>query len=211
MMRWLLIVGALWLFGCSSAYYGTMEQFGVYKRDILVSRVEKARDSQKDAQKSFDSALAQFASVVRYDGGALEAQYERLNNAYQRSEKAAADVDGRIKDIERVAKDLFKEWQQELDQYSAANLRADSERQLRATQREYTRLLQAMKNVQAKIPPVLRVFHDHVLYLKHNLNARAIAALDNEYRTVARDVSRLMADMETAIAEADAFIARMAN
>lgn len=40
---------ALALFSCSTAYYETMEQFGVHKRDILVERVEEARDSQEAA------------------------------------------------------------------------------------------------------------------------------------------------------------------
>lgn len=41
---------ALCLGGCSSAYYKTMENFGVEKRDILVDRVEEARDAQDDAR-----------------------------------------------------------------------------------------------------------------------------------------------------------------
>ena len=42
----LFIVG-----GCSSTYYGAMEKVGIHKRDILVDRVEDARDSQEDAQE----------------------------------------------------------------------------------------------------------------------------------------------------------------
>ncbi len=37
---------------------------GVHKRDILVDRVEGARDAQSEAQQEFKDALEQFASVV---------------------------------------------------------------------------------------------------------------------------------------------------
>ena len=50
----------LLLGGCSSAYYGAMEKVGVHKRDIMVDRVEDARDSQAAAQEQFKSALEQF-------------------------------------------------------------------------------------------------------------------------------------------------------
>lgn len=45
-----------------------------------------------------------------------------------------------------------------------------------------------------------------MLFLKHNLNARAIASLDATTRDLEFDVSRLIADMETSIRESDAFI-----
>lgn len=72
MKKHLLILSCTALLAaCSTAYYGAMEKFGVYKRDILVNRVEDARKSQNDAKEQFDSALAQFRSIVRFDGGNL--------------------------------------------------------------------------------------------------------------------------------------------
>jgi nitrogen fixation-related uncharacterized protein len=43
----ILIAVFLGLFfgGCSKAYYGAMEKVGIHKRDILVDRVEGARDA----------------------------------------------------------------------------------------------------------------------------------------------------------------------
>ena len=42
-----IITSLLFLMGCSSAYYGTMEKLGYHKRDLMVSRVEAARDAQQ--------------------------------------------------------------------------------------------------------------------------------------------------------------------
>ena len=65
-------VAALTLTGCQSAYYAAWEKVGVEKRDILVDRVDNAKDSQEDAQEQFSSALEAFSAAVEFDGGELE-------------------------------------------------------------------------------------------------------------------------------------------
>lgn len=197
------------LSACSTAYYNSMEKFGVYKRDILVDRVEDARDAQEDTKEQFNSALEQFGSVVNYDGGSLEKIYKRLQSEYDDSVAAAEDLNERIDDIEKVAEDLFEEWQAELNDYSNAQMRRDSAEQLRQTRHECNQLIRAMRRAEDKIPPVLAVFQDQVLYLKHNLNARAISALQDEYISIKTDVAALVAEMERSIDEANVFIEAM--
>jgi hypothetical protein len=194
------------LTACQSAYYSAMESAGFAKRDILVGRVEDARDSQADAQAQFASALEQFSVLIDFDGGELQAVYEDLDDEYEASERAAAEVTDRIDAIERVADDLFDEWRDELTQYSNVNLRRDSERKLKDTERRYQQLITSMKRAEKRMTPVLDGLRDNVLYLKHNLNASAIGALQGELGTIEADVSRLIAEMNTAIAESDAFI-----
>lgn len=212
MRKWsfgLSVCALLFLAGCSSAYYGTLEQFGVHKRDILVDRVEDARDSQTKAKEQFNSALEEFSALVNYDGGNLQATYEKLDAEYNRSVAAADDVNNRISAIKRVSKDLFSEWESELDRYSNQNLRKQSEKKLKATQREYKKLITAMDEAKSKIPPVLEVFEDQVLFLKHNLNAQAVAALKAEYQSMQSNVGDLLAEMEQSISEANAFIRQL--
>jgi hypothetical protein len=48
--------------------------------------------------------------------------------------------------------------------------------------------------------------NDQVLYLKHNLNARAIQSMRQEVVKIDKDVDVLLAAMRTSIAEAEAFI-----
>jgi len=56
---------------------------------------------------------------------------------------------------------------------------------------------------------VLTTFRDYVLYLKHNLNAQAIASLEGELGGIESDVSSLIRDMEASISEARSFIQSM--
>lgn len=195
--------------GCSSAYYGAMEQVGIHKRDILVDRIESAQSAQQEGQEQFRDALEQFRSVVNFDGGELQQIYDRLNREFEDSETAAETIRSRIRAVETVAEDLFDEWEDELALYSNQSLRRDSEQQLGATRQRYSRLIQAMHRAENTLDPVLDNLRDNVLYLKHNLNARAIASLRGELDTINTDVDRLIQAMEAAIAESDRFIAEM--
>ena len=136
MIRALLLVLMLGLgiSGCSGTYYNAMEKAGYHKRDILVSRVEKARDSQEEAQEQFTSALAQFGSVVKIDDSNLKSAYEKLNAEYEDSEEAAEDVSDRIDNVESVSKALFREWEEELELFQNKSLRATSQKKFKATQ-----------------------------------------------------------------------------
>jgi len=197
------------LAGCQSAYYSAMEKAGIHKRDILVDRVEDARDSQQAAKEQFQDALERYRSVVEVKGGDLEKRYDALNREYQACLSSARDVRTRIEAVEDVAEALFQEWEAELKQYSNAGLKAASAKELSRTRAEYKTLIQRMKAAEQRIEPVLSVLHDQVLFLKHNLNARAISALHSEYRSLQSNVDQLLADMQRAIDEADTFIRRL--
>ena len=204
--RALLALAVLLLASCQAAYYATMEKLGYPKRDLLVSRVQQARDSQQEAKEQFQSALEHFSAVVHFRGGALEAKYTQLSAELDRSEARAQTVHQRIAAVENVAEALFKEWEAELAQYTNETFRRASARQLAQTRQRYTPLMSTMKRAEAKMEPVLAAFRDHVLFLKHNLNARAIASLRQEGMEVETDITGLIRAMEAAIAEADAFI-----
>lgn len=206
-----LLCFVLLLPGCQTAYYSTMEKFGVHKRDILVDRVEKARDAQEQAKDQFKSALERFSDVLGFKGGKLKEKYDQLNDEFKRSEKMADDVSKRIDSVESVSQALFDEWETELGQYTSQSMRRTSQRNLNETRKQYKKLINAMKNAERRIAPVLNVFRDHVLFLKHNLNAQAIASLQNELVSVTSNVNRLIREMEASIKVANQFIESMSK
>lgn len=209
---WRLLVICLILFGaagCQGVYYNAMEKMGVHKREILVDRVESARDSQEEAKEEFADALEQFRSVVAFHAGELEERYETLRVTLEKVEGRADDVTSRINSVENVAEALFDEWENELDQYSSAELRSRSASKLQETRARYDQLIRAMRRAGASMQPVLQTLRDQVLFLKHNLNAQAIASLQSELDVVQRDVDSLIREMERAIDEANSFINQM--
>jgi hypothetical protein len=199
----------LFLTACSTLYYSGLEKIGIPKRDVLVHRVEKARDTQEETKEQFKSALEQFTAVTNFKGGDLEAVYNKLNKEYEASVAKADEVKDRIAAIEDVSQALFNEWEEEITQYSNAALKSSSQQKLTATRAHYKQLITTMKTAEAKIQPVLTVFKDQVMFLKHNLNAQAIASLKGELGTLQSDVSSLITSMEKSINEANAFISTM--
>ncbi len=199
----LVILG---LTGCSSMYYSTMEKVGIHKRDIMADRVKEARETQDETKQQFVTALEQFKSIVNFKGGDLEKEYNKLNAILKKSEAKAAEVHDRINAVEDVSTALFEEWREEIKQYANPSLRKSSQKKYDATRKKYTELIRAMKKAEARLEPALVPLRDQVLFMKHNLNARAIAGLGNEVVKVQSNVDHLVREMESAIAEADEFI-----
>lgn len=197
--------------GCQSAYYGAMERVGVHKRDIMVDRVKSAQEAQTDAKEQFESALAQFRAIIQIKDQDLATRYDRLNDEYEDSKAAAKAVTERIDAVEDVSEALFDEWEDEIELYSSASLKRQSAAKLSQTRRQYQGLIKAMRSAEARMEPVLRAFQDQVLFLKHNLNARAIDSLQGELGSIETDVAQLIREMERSIAESDAFISSLQN
>jgi hypothetical protein len=200
---------ALTLSGCESVYYSAMEKVGVYKRDILIDRVEETKESQQESQEEFQSALEGLTALIDFKGGELEETYNALNDDYQASLKAANEVSANIDKVEEVAEALFDEWDDELDEYKSASLKRQSSQKLVETQRQFSTLLRSMRSAESKMAPVLSSLNDNVLYLKHNLNAQAVSAIKGEFTNLKRDIQQLMNDMNKSIAESNKFIEQM--
>lgn len=192
-------------------YFRAIESVGRHKRDILVSRVENARDGLEEAKVQFQNALEKFSALTEFDGGELEDVYRQLKLEFDYSKSKAMAVSDRIDAVQDVADALFTEWEEELDQYSNRALRSASRQKLKQTQQLYGQLISAMRRAESKIDPVLRVFQDQVLFLKHNLNAQAIASLQSELVTMTLGVSNLISAMERSIERADLFMRTLNN
>ena len=108
-----------------------------------------------------------------------------------------------------MADDLFKEWEKELSQYKNREMKAESERELQETRRR----TEAPAGLDAPGGAAHRArvaaLRDRVLFLKHNLNAKALGALTKELSAVEGSVDSLVEDLRQSIAEADAFLSEM--
>lgn len=202
----LQLLAILALPGCSSAYLGTLESIGIPKREVMKFRVEKARETQEETKEQFKTALEQFTILTNFQGGELESIYKKLNSEYEACESKVEKINYRISEIEKVSDALFSEWETELEQYSNAKLRSRSEQKLRDTRQQYGQLINSMKKAEGKTEPVLAVLRDNVLYLKHNLNAKAITSLQDDLKDIRTDVAVLIDAMEKSIKESDEFI-----
>ena len=212
---WLLIAVVAWLAlggsGISLPSMDSVTDFSIDRlwkepRDLLVDRVEDARDAQQETIEEFQTAMEKFKAVTGFEGGELEARYEKLNAAYERSAAQAAEIGDKVDKVTLAANALLDEWRSELKDYHDERIRRMAEIKFDQTRAHAERLIASMRAVETRTKPVLALFRDQVLFLKHNLNARAISSLDRERVRIEGDVNVLIADMQAAIDEADRFI-----
>lgn len=191
------------------AQYSALEKVGIHKRDILVDRIEATTETQEDTKKQFQSAYEELASLVKINDGGLEAKYKKMAKAVAKSEDKAEELEDRIASVDEVANALFTEWKAELEEYQSASLRQASAKNLRVTEQRYATLYQKMQASQKRVEPVLKVLQDNTLYLKHNLNARAINGLSSEVSLIEGKVAELIKQMEVSINESNQFVKAM--
>ncbi len=206
LLKSLLALLLLLLTSCSSLYYNAMEKIGKEKRDILVQRIVDGKKDQEAAKKQLKTTLEAFQELTGFEGGNLEKVYKKLNGEFVDSEKRAKDLSDRIASIDQVAKDLFAEWDKEISEMKDRSLRTRSQQMLRETRARHQQYLKRMQQTDRKMQPVLQGFRDQVLFLKHNLNAKAIGSLKGTAAKMDGEVGVLIQDIEGSMREADSFI-----
>jgi hypothetical protein len=205
----LCLLAALGLTGCQTTYYKAMRTLGKEKRDILVSRIKDAKKDQQQASEQIKTTMQSFQELTGFKGGSLEKSYNRLNSEYEKANGQANKLHDRIQSIDQVSQDLFKEWQGEINQMDNRKLKTQSAGMLRDARIRQAAYLRSMHKTEDQMVPVLHSFHDQVLFLKHNLNARAIGSLKNTTASIQDDVTVLLASMDGSMQEADKLIASL--
>ncbi len=209
-LRRSFILFAILLTGCTSAYYKTMRTLGKEKRDILISRVRDAKKDQDQTKEKLKTTMESFQALTGFQGGSLEASYKRLNGDYESANDQAQKLHNKVESIDQVSKDLFTEWQGEISQMGNAKLKSQSTTMLRDARTRQAAYMRAMRKTESQITPVLRAFHDQVLFLKHNLNSRAIGSLKGTSAGLQSDVADLIQSIDASSAEADKLINSLA-
>jgi len=205
-----LIVFALLLSGCQSTYYKAMSTLGKEKRDILVQRIKDAKKDQDQTKQQLQTTMESFQALTGFKGGSLEKSYKRLNSDYESAASQAGKLHDKIQSIDQVSNDLFKEWQGEINAMDNGKLKSQDTVMLRNAKTRQTTYMRAMRRTEDQIEPVLKAFHDQVLFLKHNLNARAIGSLKNTSAGLQSDVAGLVQSIDASSQEADKLISSLA-
>lgn len=205
-----LIVFALLLSGCHSTYYKAMSTLGKEKRDILVQRIKDAKKDQDQTKQKLQNTMESFQALTGFKGGSLEKSYKRLNSDYESATSQADKLHDKIQSIDQVSNDLFKEWQGEINAMDNGKLKSQDSVMLRNAKTGQATYMRAMRRTEDQIAPVLKAFHDQVLFLKHNLNARAIGSLKNTSAGLQSDVAGLVQSIDVSSQEADKLISSLA-
>lgn len=186
--------------------YKAYEKIGYEKRDLFKSEIKNVKEDQEDSSEAFKDALTNLKEIYAFDGGNLENQYESLNESYLDAREKSNNLKARVTKVNTVAQDLFTEWETEISQIKTAEYQTKSRAQLAETKKKYNGLYKQLKKSESKMDPVLVKLQDQVLFLKHNLNAKAIAGLKVESDKIQTDIKSLLSEIEQSSKEADEFI-----
>ncbi|MBD1585519.1 DUF2959 family protein [Pseudomonas typographi] len=208
-MRYLLLFTALLLAGCQSPYLSMMEKAGIPKREIFSHRVEDARDAQIKARYQFNRTLEHYRLALAAQEGDPQQRYAELERDYAASQKAAQAVEPRVNQVEQVAEAMFREWEDELNDYQTPALRQASAQELAQTREQYQLLLAKMRDAQSRVLPALGALNDQLLFYKHHMNAQTVGNLQQGYSTVSGTVEPLLIDLQRSIEGANGLIQRL--
>jgi hypothetical protein len=110
-----------------------------------------------------------------------------------------------------VAKRMFSEWKGEITDMRNVTLKRQSQTLLTNAQRQHSGYMRQMRATEAKITPVLQGFNDQVVFLKHNLNARAISSLKKTSADLDLQANDLVREINDSSKEADQYIKTLAQ
>jgi hypothetical protein len=193
----LLLVLAVLLGGCSTAYYALIAQLGWARHDLLAHRVQLARDSQEEARVRFADALPLFTAAPTADAARLTA----LQTSYQACADSAALVHARLAAVDDAADALFAEWGEELANASGAQ-RVRLEQRSTTLRQHYDRLRAAMGDAEGAMAPVLGAMQARLAALERGGPVPAQPALVG-------DGDRLLRILTLAVALADQYVAEL--
>ncbi len=168
-----------------------------------------AESSQEDMAEELEDSLERIRRDYNFKEGHLEKIYDSLSDDYNSIANESEALSRNLKKAEDVADDLFQEWKDEAMSLDKRKFRNQSLKKLRETRNSFQEALASMKIVEQRMIKVLKKFHDHVIFIKHNLNAKIVGNLEVEMKSVSFQMKELIKKINISRAKAQTFIDKL--
>lgn len=176
-------------------------------QEDLVESVHEAGLEVDEARGDFGEAFRLYQRLTAPQAAELEDLSEAFEDALETCQARARRLTKRLDAVQRENDELVEDWRAELQQFSGETLRKKSETMLQETHARSKRVLDALTRVQERMQPVVLKLQDYALFFHHNLNARAIATLQDTYKDFDAEFRALEGEFGKARTEVDAFLA----
>lgn len=180
---------------------------GLEEVDSLLGTVERAHLECELSKAESSSALDALHTVVAPDfrGDAIMA-YEALVVTLERSLEQAEALRETIEPMDTAAERVAVDWEADLAAFGSEVMREKSRARLAQTTTAYLAVQQPLR-AAAKAYDVFNVgLADHVLYLEHDLNPSAVAAIEDELVTLTALQADLDAKLELCMGAASDYV-----
>jgi len=207
--RALALVTVTLLAGGCKAFGGSFLLFGGSHtpQEDLVSKARAAERESVETREDFAAAFLSYQRLTAPQALELEKLCDEFEDAVDACENRSEDLDDRIETIRREKEELVKDWTEELEHFTSDAVRKKSAVQMQETDARAQRLLDALEKLQGRMKPVLLKLQDYRLFFDHNLNARAIATLQDTYKEFDAECKALESEIGKAQGEIAAFLA----
>lgn len=195
--------------GCRSSG-GSFLVFGgsAAPQEELISRVRAAQHEAGEAQEDFTAAFTLYQRITTPQAVELDELADDYADALERCQGRHEELDEHVAAVGAEAEELFAGWNEELTRFSSDTLREKSAAMLADTQARTERVLAALVRVQERMDPLVRKLEDYALFFNHNLNARAIATLEDTYKDFDAEYRALESELASSQQEMAAFLAQ---
>lgn len=172
----------------------------------LIERVHAAGEEAREAHQDFGAAFQLYQRLTAPQAVELDELSGDFEDALENCTERAEDLGKHIESVRVEEKALVKGWNDELARFSGDTLRKKSAAMLQDTEARAERVLAALQRAQGSLAPVLLKLQDYALFFHHNLNARAIATLQDTYKDFDAEFRALESEFAKAEQEIQAFL-----
>ena len=180
-------------------------QSGTKQAEKLRERAGETVDAMRAARLQVGSTLAEYNTILEGEAEDNRAAYKQLQKALTKSEESAVDVLSAIGRMEEVANEYFESWEGSLAGFSSEDMKARSKERLADTQERYQNILRAARESGQAFSPFVTQLKDQILFLGHDLNPSAIAALAPDAEKLNAQATEVFSDVDKTIATASEY------
>jgi hypothetical protein len=206
MRKSLLPVLSLFLMFYTLAGSGAAQSLDSPNLQPLAKRATQAIAAQQAAVEQFQTDRQALLALANSEESDLKTPYRALFHAYNDSIEVVVAVSSAVANVDQTASEIFREWEEEIEVYTDARLKADSQANFAKTQQSYESLIRSLRQTEAKLDPTLAALKGNVTHFKHQLTASGLASRKPELLALEQDIAGLINSLNTSIASCDAFI-----
>jgi len=186
----------------------TLKTEGPKKVDNLVGTIEQVYvESELCREKS---AIAmdklQVIAAAEFKQGDAALAYAEFVQALDVSQKQAEAMRAAIEPMKAAAKPIFDNWEADMKQYSSESMRERSRERLEKTRASFDTIVQRAEATQEKFEVLNKGMQDHALFLANDLNADALAVIQEDVRDLVLLVAEIDEGYELTMKSARSYI-----
>lgn len=177
------------------------------KVDDLVDRIERVHVESELAKEASQAGVRHLRTLASrgFSGDPVQA-HTALMASVEASENQAERLSASFDDMERAAEPVFDQWRADLDAIVSARVRTRSEDRMRETRSRYAAIVAAVRPTLEEYAALNRSLRDLTLFLGHDFNATAIAAVDEDVQALEQQVAALDGQLRDCLDAAQAYL-----